>query len=187
MPISAPVAGLIGTGIELFGGLFSNKKNIDLAREQMAFQREMANTQFQRAAKDLEKAGLNRILALGSPAAAPAGARPTIVNPAQGMANSAANLVLLKQQEKLLKEQVANIGMNTQKLSAEALRAQAEAGGRALENIITGMKVELFREKPWLFEAQQISNPASVGVSAAGQLLRGGSSALKSILKGKWK
>lgn len=38
-----------------------------------AFQRNMSNTAYRRAARDLEKAGLNRILALGSPASTPSG------------------------------------------------------------------------------------------------------------------
>lgn len=44
------------------------------AREQMAFQERMRDTAYQAATKDLEKAGLNRILALGGPAASPGGA-----------------------------------------------------------------------------------------------------------------
>lgn len=37
------------------------------------FQRNLSNTAYRRAARDLEKAGLNRILALGSPASSPGG------------------------------------------------------------------------------------------------------------------
>lgn len=46
----------------------------DQAQRQMDFQERMASTQYQRAAVDLSKAGLNRILAIGSPSAAPMGA-----------------------------------------------------------------------------------------------------------------
>ena len=37
------------------------------------FQRQMSNTAYTRAARDLDRAGLNRILALGNPASTPAG------------------------------------------------------------------------------------------------------------------
>lgn len=63
-------AALGNLGSSLVSGLFGQSS----AREQMDFQRQMSNTQYTRAARDLERAGLNRILALGSPASAPPGA-----------------------------------------------------------------------------------------------------------------
>lgn len=187
MPIGLGVASLIGSGLSLAGGLFSNKKNIDLAREQMQFQERMSKTQYQRAAKDMEAAGLNRILALGGPASSPPGARPNITNPTDGMANSAKNLGLLGEQKKLLKSQEALTRAQFAAQDSMATRTMQEAQGVVLDNILKRKKVELFREKPWLFELQQMSNPVGTAVSTANQLLRSGGNAVKQIMKGTWK
>ena len=73
--VAGPVAGaLVGGGLGYAGAKESAKVNKKTAREQMAFQERMSSTAFQRAAADLEAAGLNRIIALGSPASTPGGA-----------------------------------------------------------------------------------------------------------------
>lgn len=71
---------IAGGAATIAGGIFSargvrqqNQFNREMAREQMAFQRDMSNTAYQRSARDLEAAGLNRIIALGSSASTPSG------------------------------------------------------------------------------------------------------------------
>lgn len=171
MALSGPAAALLGGGLDLAGGLFSNAKNIDLSREQMRFQERMASTQYQRAAQDLEKAGLNRILALGSPAAAPAGARPNITNPSAGLASSAKNLGLLQAQQKLLDEQAGQAKALKEKTIQEhdnleqtevTLRANAE---------MDQMRAKIARENPTLFMLQQFSSPTAAGASTAKSLM----------------
>lgn len=70
-------AEILDKGVDQYNANRAFSKNKWMAREQMRFQERMASTQYQRAAKDLEAAGLNRVLALGSPAAAPAGSTAT--------------------------------------------------------------------------------------------------------------
>lgn len=77
-----------GLGTGLIGGLMSYFGARSNARDQMDFQRNMSNTSYQRAAKDLEAAGLNRVLALGNPASTPAGAMAPVPDFASGMIQS---------------------------------------------------------------------------------------------------
>ena len=83
--VTAPSGGSMSAGAfmaaELGSALVSGLVGRSSAKSQMRFQEHMANTQYQRAAKDLEAAGLNRIIALGSPADSPGGAGYSMQKP----------------------------------------------------------------------------------------------------------
>ena len=86
----------------------TNKKQIALSREQMAFQERMANTAHQRQMADLENAGLNPLMAtkLGG-ASSPSGAMAQIKDPAMqaSMISSAVNQARLSKYQADIAEQ----------------------------------------------------------------------------------
>ena len=114
----------------------ANKANLRIAREQMDFQERMSNTAYTRAARDLENAGLNRILALGSPASSPGGQTATMQNEAgAGVASAlqAAQISMHKAQANLIKEQTYPL-----KVQNDAIRAGVEhyTQGKGVESAV---------------------------------------------------
>lgn len=83
-------------GLDAAGQASSAAMTYKIAKENRDWQERMANTAHQRAAKDLSAAGLNRVLALGSPAVTPAGNAPTLPSPDLSRASARAADVKLK-------------------------------------------------------------------------------------------
>jgi hypothetical protein len=115
---------LASVGSSLLGGIFgssgqrsANAANLKIAKEQMDFQERMSSTAHRRAAFDLEKAGLNRILALGKPASTPQGASAV-------MQNEKHELGMAVKEAALLAAQIDNIRANTAKTMAEKENVQ---------------------------------------------------------------
>lgn len=143
-PIGSIAGNLLGGLISSRGQRAANQRNIALAREQMRFQERMASTQYQRAAKDLEAAGLNRILALGQPAAAPQGARPNLINEGapigEGINRSITSALGVRRLHQDIKQSQANIRLTNQQASktkAEANLVQSQdAQSQAQTNLI---------------------------------------------------
>ncbi len=121
-------AAAISAGGSLLGGLIgsrgqssANKANLKIAREQMAFQEKMSNTAYQRSTKDLEAAGLNRILALGSPASSPAGASATMQNEKAPLGQAVGQMSSSALAAMTATTQLKNINAQTDKIKAETI------------------------------------------------------------------
>jgi len=142
--------GIIGAGVDLLGGILTNNKQQQLANQsnlfsaeqtdkQMQFQKEMRSTQYQTTVDDLQKAGLNPMLAYsqggaGTPTGSAAvGQQAQLQNPAKGFSHSAsaaANIEAdLKQKDANTTNTISQTGVNEEQrklLDAQTAKVIAE-------------------------------------------------------------
>ncbi len=177
MPMTAATAGLLQAGIgglaSFFGGRARNRAQIKMMREQMRFQERMSSTAFQRQTKDLEAAGLNRILGLsGQGASAPQGAMAGIqdvITPAVNTALSArrqrAEVDLIRDQAHSARTQAAANDMNAGRLKAEATRTNLETRIRSLDE-------QIYAKYPNMRLIQMGTLPAGAAAASALGLMK---------------
>jgi len=111
--------GLAMIGSSLIGGassLFGNYASAKQAKKQMDFQEKMSNSAYQRAVNDMRKAGLNPVLAAGSPASTPGGAMGQTGNMADAMGKGVNSALAYR-----------SVKANVNKVDAQATSAQTQA------------------------------------------------------------
>lgn len=125
---------VIGTAVEAYGQHQANKTNKKIAREQMAFQERMRDTEMQARVRDLQAAGLNPALAyqLGG-ASAPSGATTQVDNVFGKFGTNAMQATRLKEdirnireQNNVLRAQATNIDAQTDMTRVQTSKGVAE-------------------------------------------------------------
>lgn len=183
MPLSAGAIAGLGLAGDVIGGLFgksgqssANKANLRIARENRQWQEMMSNSAYQRSAKDLEKAGLNRILAIGQPASTPAGNIATMQNenaPLQAGIGKGINSAMALA---TMKANIANINARTELTNAQKKAIAPAAGlGEGVGGAIEFSKEQL-RNLDWLSMADRfgqdvkgVATAAKEGIKNIGQ------------------
>ena len=174
-------AALISGAGSLLGGILgsrgqrkANENNLRIAREQMAFQERMSSTAYQRSTKDLEKAGLNRILAIGGPSSSPGGASAVMQNAAapiaEGVKGATSSAIAAATQIQQLK----NLKVTESAIKAQVQKTLAETALTSSKDVLT--QVPKLMSETVMEAAEPILTPAvtklqetgsTVGIKAA--------------------
>lgn len=141
MPMALGGASLLGA----LGTWWLNHSNQKLTKEQMNFMKDMSNSAVSRSMQDMRKAGINPILAAGSPASTPSPGVPQLGNPVDSALSSAKSLFELKNLSAGVDQTYSNIQRNEiQNLKTSAQVQQMKVQD---ENIQSQTAVNRAKEK----------------------------------------
>lgn len=171
-PVGSIIGGLLGSS----SAKERNKMQMELAREQMRFQERMSNTAYQRAAADLEKAGLNRILALGKPASSPAGAMAQLETPAKSAVAGINSALAIRRQQQEIKnmqaqERLTNQQAVVQRASANQIQSQ-DALAQASTNETIQRMMNIVAARPGVTAQSKIAQLRIPGVQTEEQFYK---------------
>jgi hypothetical protein len=164
-------------GLNFLGQKGANSANMQIAQNQMDFQREMSNTAYQRAVKDMQAAGLNPMLAYSQGgASSPVGASTTVQNKFSGAVQAAQAQQMQNEALKQVQSQTTVNNSVAAKNNAETLLAAQELKNRSqleinykadLQRILAAAKregasaLQLDQLAKSIEQAMKISQPAA--------------------------
>jgi hypothetical protein len=113
-------------GLDQASSAVSYSRQKKLLKRQQDFYERMRATQYQTATEDLEKAGLNRILALGSPAPSASPSAPGVAEGTSGSRAAGASAAVMA--SKVSAKQIKKLELEIEQ-TKEDLRLQRKLGG----------------------------------------------------------
>ncbi len=161
----------IAAGVSAVGGWLGQKKanesNIELAREQMAFQERMSSTAYQRSMDDMRKAGVNPMLAIQQGGAStPGGAMARVASETEPAVNSARASAMMTKQ---VKQMDADISLTKDK---EWSQVQERAESRSRTDLYNKQAdVAAIQRKVFDLQLPALKNAAEVEKGPAGARL----------------
>lgn len=170
--LAGPAASLAGSW---FGGKSAdkgqkaaNESNERIAKENRVFQERMSSTAYQRSAKDLTAAGLNRVLALGSPSSSPSGAVATMKSETAGKADALKTGTSSALQARIAQGQFEQIKAGTANIGAQTNKTNLEADNVSAHNAKLRAEEAIYEKHPWARAAEMLLPFLGTGAVGAG-------------------
>jgi hypothetical protein len=182
--MAAVAPAVIGGAMDIAGGIFGNNANKDAAQQanqfasaqsdkQMAFQKEMRATQYQTSVEDMQKAGLNPMLAYtqgGAGTPQGSSAQPTVArieNPVKGATQSAIGAANVAADLKLKKEQALATSAQAEASQSQAMASLANALNQLEQSKKPSQEIENLKKQLDVMASQITANNAQAGASSA--------------------